>query len=112
MNTKDRNRPHLREVKDSTMSRESWKIFQVISEFVEGYERLVYTAPSVSIFGSARTQPDHPYYQLAEKIALLLSNHGFSIVSGGGPGIMEAANKGAFQGKSLSIGLNIVLEHE
>jgi uncharacterized protein (TIGR00730 family) len=112
MNTKDRNRPPLREVKDSTMSRESWKIFQVISEFVEGYERLVYTAPSVSIFGSARTLPDHPYYQLTEKIALLLSNHGFSIVSGGGPGIMEAANKGAFQGKSLSVGLNIVLEHE
>lgn len=105
-------RPQPRVVNDSLMSHESWKIFQVVAEFVEGYERLVYTRPSVSIFGSARTKPEHPNYQLAEKIGLLLSNNGFSIVSGGGPGIMEAANKGAFQGKSLSIGLNIVLEHE
>lgn len=105
-------RPQPRSINDALMSHESWKIFQVVAEFVEGYERLVYTRPSVSIFGSARTEPNHPNYQLTEQIALLLSNNGFSIVSGGGPGIMEAANKGAFQGKSLSIGLNIVLEHE
>lgn len=105
-------RPQPRPIKDSLMSRESWKLFQVMAEFVEGYERLVYTAPSVSIFGSARTKSDSPTYKLTESIALLLSNNGFSIVSGGGPGIMEAANKGAFQGKSLSIGLNIVLQYE
>lgn len=105
-------RPHARTIKDSLMSHESWKIFQVMAEFVEGFERLVYSSPSVSIFGSARTPSTAPAYELTEKIALLLSNNGFSIVSGGGPGIMEAANKGAFQGKSLSIGLNIVLKHE
>lgn len=112
MNDKTSTRPQPRTIKDSFMSRESWKIFQVMAEFVEGYERLVYTAPSVSIFGSSRTLSTESDYLLTEKIALLLSNNGFSIVSGGGPGIMEAANKGAFQGKSLSIGLNIVLLHE
>jgi uncharacterized protein (TIGR00725 family) len=68
--------------------------------------------PAVSIFGSARIAPDSPYYQLTEQIARLLSDAGFSVVSGGGPGVMEAANKGAFEGKSLSIGLNIQLPHE
>ncbi|RFA30625.1 Rossman fold protein, TIGR00730 family [Alkalilimnicola ehrlichii] len=97
---------------DSLMSRESWKIFQIMAEFVEGFERLAQIKPSVSMFGSARTPPDHPYYKLAEDIALALSNAGFSVVSGGGPGIMEAANKGAHAGKSPSIGLNIQLPHE
>jgi uncharacterized protein (TIGR00730 family) len=83
-----------------------------MAEFVEGFERLARIRPSVSIFGSARTPTDHPYYRLAEEIALALSDAGFSVVSGGGPGIMEAANKGAFAGKSPSIGLNIVLPHE
>ncbi len=83
-----------------------------MAEFVEGFERLSQIKPSVSIFGSARTPVDHPYYKLTEDIALLLSDAGFSVVSGGGPGIMEAANKGAFAGKSPSIGLNIVLPHE
>ena len=99
-------------IKDSLMTRESWKIFQVMAEFVEGFERLARIRPSVSMFGSARTAPDHPYYQLAEEIARALSDAGFSVVSGGGPGIMEAANKGAFDGKSPSIGLNIELPHE
>ena len=94
------------------MSRESWKIFQIMAEFVEGFERLSQIQPSVSIFGSARTAPDHPYYKLAEEISLKLSNAGFSVISGGGPGIMEAVNKGAYAGKSPSIGLNIELPHE
>lgn len=97
---------------DSMLTRESWKIFQVMAEFVEGFERLAKIKPSVSIFGSARTPTDDPYYKLAEEIACLLSNAGFSIVSGGGPGIMEAANKGAYNGKSNSIGLNIMLPQE
>jgi len=94
------------------MSRESWKIFQIMAEFVEGFERLSRIQPSVSIFGSARTAPGHPYYALTEEIARSLSDAGFSVVSGGGPGIMEAANKGAFQGRSPSVGLNIELPHE
>lgn len=97
---------------DALLSRESWKIFQIMAEFVEGFERLAHIKPSVSIFGSARTATDHPYYKLAEEIARALSDSGFSVVSGGGPGIMEAANKGAFAGRSPSIGLNIMLPHE
>ncbi|MFO7593185.1 MAG: TIGR00730 family Rossman fold protein [Pseudomonadota bacterium] len=97
---------------DSMLTRESWKIFQIMAEFVEGFERLAEIRPSVSIFGSARIEPDHPYYKLTEDIAFALSEAGFSVVSGGGPGIMEAANKGAFKGKSPSIGLNIQLPHE
>jgi uncharacterized protein (TIGR00730 family) len=83
-----------------------------MSEFVEATERLAQIRPAVSIFGSARVAPDHPYYKLTESIARNLSDAGFSVISGGGPGIMEAANKGAFFGKSLSIGLNIQLPHE
>ncbi len=99
-------------INDSMMTRESWKIFQIMAEFVEGFERLARIKPSVSVFGSARTPPDHPWYQLGEDISRALSDAGFSVVSGGGPGIMEAANKGAFAGKSPSIGLNIQLPHE
>lgn len=97
---------------DSIMTRESWKIFQVMAEFVEGFERLAQIKPSVSMFGSARTPTDHPWYKLGEEIAYALSQAGFSVVSGGGPGIMEAANRGAFAGKSPSIGLNIQLPEE
>lgn len=104
--------PSMWPVNDSTLTRESWKIFQIMAEFVEGFERLAQIKPSVSIFGSARTPENHPYYKLTEEIALLLSDAGFSVVSGGGPGIMEAANRGAFAGKSPSIGLNISLPHE
>jgi len=104
--------PGLTPIDDSMLSRESWKIFQIMAEFVEGFERLAEISPSVSIFGSARTKPDHPYYKLTEEIALELSNAGFSVVSGGGPGIMEAANKGAYEGKSPSVGLNIQLPFE
>lgn len=93
-------------------ARESWHAFEIMAEFVDATERLKQITPAVSIFGSARTPPDHPYYQLTEDIARHLSDAGFSVLSGGGPGIMEAANKGAFFGKSLSIGLNIELPHE
>ncbi|MFO7859488.1 MAG: TIGR00730 family Rossman fold protein [Ectothiorhodospiraceae bacterium] len=99
-------------INDSLMTRESWKIFQVMAEFVEGFERLAQIKPSVSMFGSARTPTDHAWYQLAEDTARQLSNAGFSVVSGGGPGIMEAINKGAYQGKAPSIGLNIQLPRE
>ncbi len=94
------------------LSRESWRIFQIMAEFVEGFEKLCMIQPSVSIFGSARTPEDHPWYGLAEETARLLSDAGFSVVSGGGPGIMEAANRGAQAGKSPSIGVNIQLPHE
>jgi uncharacterized protein (TIGR00730 family) len=93
-------------------SKESWRVFGIMSEFVSATERLSNIHPAVSIFGSARTPHDHPYYQLTEEIARLLSDAGFSVISGGGPGIMEAANKGAFYGKSPSVGLNIQLPHE
>jgi uncharacterized protein (TIGR00730 family) len=93
-------------------ARESWHAFEIMAEFVDATERLKQITPAVSIFGSARTPPEHPYYKLTEEIARQLSDAGFSVLSGGGPGIMEAANKGAFHGKSLSIGLNIELPHE
>ena len=102
----------LGQINDSQLSRESWKIFQIMAEFVEGFERLAQIKPSISIFGSARTATDDPYYRLAEDISRALSDAGFSVVSGGGPGIMEAANKGAFAGRSPSIGLNIRLPQE
>lgn len=83
-----------------------------MSEFVEATDRLSQIRPAVSVFGSARIAPDHAYYRLAEQISRKLSDAGFSVISGGGPGIMEAANKGAFFGKSPSVGLNITLPHE
>ncbi len=96
----------------SASARESWRIFGIMSEFVEATDRLAAIKPAVTIFGSARVQPGTPYYDLTERVARLLSDSGFSVISGGGPGIMEAANKGAFHGKSPSVGLNIQLPHE
>ncbi|MDR3300042.1 MAG: TIGR00730 family Rossman fold protein [Candidatus Accumulibacter sp.] len=95
-----------------TASQEAWRVFGIMSEFVEAAQRLAEIRPAVSIFGSARTPPDSPHYRLAETIARQLSDAGFSVISGGGPGIMEAANKGAFQGRSPSVGLNIQLPRE
>ncbi|WP_153110405.1 TIGR00730 family Rossman fold protein [Propionivibrio limicola] len=95
-----------------TASQEAWRVFGIMSEFVEATQRLSSIRPAVSIFGSARTPPESPYYKLTEEIARLLSDAGFSVISGGGPGIMEAANKGAYHGKSPSVGLNIQLPHE
>jgi uncharacterized protein (TIGR00730 family) len=103
--------PHHPELKTQA-TREAWRIFGIMAEFVEATDRLAHIRPAVTIFGSARTPPDSPYYVLAEQIALLLSDAGFSVISGGGPGIMEAANKGAFAGKSPSVGLNIQLPNE
>jgi uncharacterized protein (TIGR00730 family) len=95
-----------------TQSKEAWRVFGIMSEFVSATERLRDIHPAVSIFGSARIPHDHPHYKLTEEIARLLSDAGFSVISGGGPGVMEAANKGAFYGKSPSVGLNIQLPHE
>ena len=91
---------------------DSWAIFKIMSEFVEAYDRMAKIGPCVSIFGSARTKPDNPYYQLSEQLAERLASKGFGIISGGGPGIMEAANKGAQQGNGPSVGLNIDLPFE
>lgn len=99
-------------VEKAWSARESWRVFGIMAEFVEATERLAHIRPAVSIFGSARTPPDHPYYKLAEDIGRQLSDAGFSVISGGGPGIMEAVNKGAYAGRSLSVGLNIQLPHE
>ena len=96
----------------SASARESWRIFGIMSEFVEATERLAAIRPAVTMFGSARVAPGSPYYDLAERTSRLLSDSGFSVISGGGPGIMEAANKGAYFGKSPSVGLNIQLPHE
>lgn len=99
-------------VEKTWSARESWRVFGIMAEFVEATERLAHIRPAVSIFGSARTKPDHAYYQLAESIGRQLSDAGFTVISGGGPGVMEAVNKGAYAGRSLSVGLNIQLPHE
>jgi len=93
-------------------ARESWQLWGIISEFVEATERLSEIRPAVSIFGSARSKPGTPHYELAVEIARKLSDAGFAVISGGGPGIMEAANRGAFEGASPSVGLNIELPFE
>ena len=96
----------------SQKARESWHVLGIISEFVEAAEHLSEIRPAVSIFGSARTRPESPNYQLTAEIARKLSDAGFAVISGGGPGIMEAANRGAFEGASPSVGLNIELPFE
>jgi uncharacterized protein (TIGR00730 family) len=93
-------------------SSDSWAVFKIMSEFVEGFERLAKIGPCVSIFGSARTKPGHPYYQMSLEIAAKLVRHGYGVITGGGPGIMEAANKGACLEGGKSVGLNIKLPHE
>ncbi len=90
----------------------SWTMFKVMSEFVDGFERLNQIGPCVSIFGSARTKPDHPVYKTAVDIARRLTEEGFGVITGGGPGIMEAGNKGASLYGGISVGLNIHLPHE
>lgn len=93
-------------------SSDSWVIFKVMAEFVEGFDKLAKIGPCVSIFGSARTKPDNPYYKIAEDIAAKLVRHGYGVITGGGPGIMEAGNKGAFEQGGKSVGLNIKLPFE
>lgn len=91
---------------------DSWRVFRIISEFVEGFETMTDIGPSVSIFGSARTKPDTPSYRLAEEVSNKIAKKGFAIITGGGPGIMEAANKGAKSAKGRSCGLSINLPFE
>ena len=98
--------------RNEIQARESYHLLKIMSEFVEAGEELRAIYPAVSIYGSARTPVNHPDYLLAELIARRLSDAGFAVISGGGPGIMEAANKGAFAGRSPAVGLNIVLPHE
>lgn len=91
---------------------DSWAIFKIMGEFVNGYEKLSRIGPCVSIFGSARTKPNDKYYKLAEEIAEKIVEHGYGVITGGGPGIMEAGNKGAHIGGGTSVGLNIELPFE
>jgi uncharacterized protein (TIGR00730 family) len=91
---------------------DSWRIFRIVSEFVDGFETMTHIGPSVSIFGSARIQHDHPYYLLAVETAQKIASKGFGIITGGGPGVMEAANKGAQMGKGPSCGISVNLPFE
>ena len=98
--------------REANAAGEAWRLFRIMSEFVEATERMDEVRPAVSVFGSARVPAGHPYYALAEKTSRLLSDAGFSVVSGGGPGIMEASNRGAHFGRSPAVGLNIELPRE
>jgi len=91
---------------------DSWQIFKIMAEFVEGFEKLSRIGPCVSVFGSARTRPESRYYNMATEIGLLLTRSGYGVITGGGPGIMEAANKGAHETGGKSVGLNIELPFE
>ena len=93
-------------------TQETWRMFRIMAEFVDGFETMGRIGQAISIFGSARTQPNAPHYQNAEKLAARLVDHGFAVITGGGPGIMEAANRGAYNAGGTSIGLNITLPHE
>jgi uncharacterized protein (TIGR00730 family) len=97
---------------NETKSNDSWSIFKIMAELVEGYDRMQKIGPCVSIFGSARTKPDNKYYQMADDIGFLLTKKGYGVITGGGPGIMEAGNKGAQRGGGTSVGLNIDLPFE
>lgn len=94
------------------MQQESWRIFRIMGEFVEGFEAMSYYKNGVTIFGSARTKPEHPHYKAAYETAKLLAKNKYDIITGGGPGIMEAGNRGAYDAKGNSIGLCIELPHE
>lgn len=97
---------------DKDQSDDLWSVFKIMGEFVDGYDKLYKIGPCVSIFGSARTDPDNQYYKLATHTANLITEKGFGVITGGGPGIMEAANKGASERKGKSVGLGISLPHE
>jgi uncharacterized protein (TIGR00730 family) len=95
-----------------SLRHESWRVFRIMAEFVESFETMARLGPCVAVFGSARTSADHQYYRMAERCGRLLVEKDFGVITGGGPGIMEAANKGALEGGGTSVGLNIALPME
>ena len=103
---------HLTKNWNEIKTNDSWAIFKIMAEFVEGYEKLSKIGPCVSVFGSARTKEDNQYYKLAEEVAFQLTQNGYGVITGGGPGIMEAGNRGANRGGGISVGLNIDLPFE
>jgi uncharacterized protein (TIGR00730 family) len=112
MDSFEKRKPHRERSWTQLNASNSWSIFRIMSEFVEAYEKMNRIGPCVSIFGSARTPSDDKYYKMAEDMAARLSDEGYGIITGGGPGIMEAANKGAQRASGKSVGLNINLPHE
>ena len=104
--------PHDLAVWQRQRAQDTWRVFRIMSEFVEGFERLSSVGPSVSVFGSARTPPGTAYYELGVAVGRALAERGYAVITGGGPGIMEAANKGAQEAGGASVGLNIALPHE
>lgn len=101
-----------KKVKPDFIKEDPWRVFRIMAEFVDGFDVLSKVGPAITVFGSARISEKHPMYKLAVRTAYLLSKEGYAIITGGGPGIMEAANKGAIQAKGQSVGLNIELPHE
>jgi len=99
-------------MRDDFLAEDPWRVFRIMAEFVDGFEMMAQVPPGVSVFGSARAGPDHPYYAKAEEVGRRTVEAGFSVITGGGPGIMEAANKGAKEAGGESIGLNIILPFE
>ncbi len=97
---------------DEFLRTDTWRVFRIMGEFVQGFEDLAQITNGVAVFGSARTHPDDPVYQAARETAALLARSGFAVITGGGPGIMEAANRGAFEAGGMSVGCNIELPHE
>ena len=97
---------------DEFLHTDTWRVFRIMGEFVQGFEDLAHVTNGVSVFGSARTKPDDPEYRAARETGALLARAGYSVITGGGPGIMEAANRGAFEAKGTSVGCNIELPHE